>query len=269
MLCAKQRWGVVRILLHFAAVYATIVAVGTIGWYFTERTYPEPVPALLKLRDPVVAVAEIIIPMSVGIVVTAFWVRRSNLRALVWREPEYVSPELGGKAPTYAPPIDTGDDLLLGSALSTEPEPFYDLRVQPQISRLWWLLGMLVTLGAGLAIIYGVAHAQVTPLSFMVGSIAAFTWAVSQEYLLRGLVVARARRFTRRDLVVLSISATLSLIWILPFAATAYTPTRTLLMVLSGPVMSVPLFALRRMFTSLWAPIMAHFLLVTAFFVLV
>lgn len=269
MLSVKQRRGVIHVLTQFGAVYATIVLVGTLGWYFTERTYPQPVPALLKLRDPLVAVAEIIIPMSAGIFVTALLVRRSNLRALVWREPEYVSPELGGKAPTYAPPIDTGDDLLLGSALSTEPEPFYDLRVQPQISRLWWLLGMLVTLGAILAIIYGVTHAQVTAWGFFVGSVAALTWAISQEYLLRGLVVARTRRFTRRDLVVLSISAMLSLIWIVPFASTAYTPTRTLLLVLSGPVMAVLLFALRRMFTSLWAPIMAHFLLVTAFFVLV
>lgn len=269
MLNAKQRRGLVVLLAQFLSVYAAVVATSLLGWWFTERRYAEPVPALLKLRDPLIATVEMIVPMTVGVLVTAFFVRRARLRALVWREPEYVSPHLGGKAPTYAPPIDTGDDLLLGSALSTEPEPFYDLRVQPQISRLWWLLGMLVTLGAGLAIVYGVAHADVSAAGFLIGTLAAFCWAVAQEYLLRGLVVAWARRLTRRDLMVLSISAALSLVWILPFAVTANTPTHTLLILLYGPFMAVPLFALRRMFTSLWAPICAHFLLVTAFFVLV
>ncbi|MDO5721989.1 MAG: hypothetical protein Q4P06_05555 [Actinomycetaceae bacterium] len=269
MITVKQRWGLFYVLLQFATVFLAVSLTGVVGWMLTERNFSQPVPALLKLRDPHVAVAEIIIPMVVAVVVTAIFVRTSHLRPLVWREPEYVSPELGGKAPTYAPPIDTGDDLLLGSALSTEPEPFYDLHVQPQISRLWWLLGMLIVLGAGLAIIYGIAHAHVTGWSLAIGMFAAFMWAFAHEYLLRGLLVARVRRFTRRDRVPLLVSATLSALWIIPFAVTANTPTRTLLLLLAGPILAVPLFALRRMFTTLWAPIFAHFLLITAFFVLV
>ncbi|MDO5728638.1 MAG: hypothetical protein Q4P71_03315 [Actinomycetaceae bacterium] len=266
---SKRMRGLARIVLEFAAIMLVTLVIGTIGYFLTVRFHNGDVPALLKLRHPLASTFQIIIPMVATIIVTRFIVQRRHLTHVVWREPEFVSPKDGGKAPTYAPPLDTHDDLFLGTALSSEPEPFYTLNVQPRISRLWWLLGALISLGALLTISYGITHIHVTPIGFTVGVIATFTWAYAQEFLLRGLVIAEMRRLARRDRWAIAMSMLLSIPWMIPLAMTASTPTRTLVLILIGPIMSPLLFALRRMFTTLWAPIGAQFLFSATFFVLI
>jgi hypothetical protein len=265
---AKQRNGLLRVVGEFFAVLILVVALSYAGHALVVIRGHEPTSAVFKLREPIHALVEIIIPMIVGAFLVRFFTHRQNLSHVVWREPEYVAPELGGKAPTYAPPLDTSDDLLMGSALSSEPEPFYDLHVQPRISRLWWLTGTLVALGAVLIIISGFMHSELSLGEVLTGILAAFAWAFTQEYLLRGLIIAEMRRITRRQRWTIIMSMLLSALWMLPFALTAATPTRTLVLILLGPLLALPSYALRRMFTSLWASIIAQSLFITAFFVL-
>lgn len=268
-MAGKQVKGLLRLLGEYALVVAVVALLSLGGYLLTSTTGNDFVPALFKLRNPWNSIVEIVVPMMGGAILTRFIVRRRKLSYVVWREPEFVPPRLGGKAPTYAPPLDTNDDLLIGSALSTEPEPFYDLHVQPRISRLWWLMGILASLGAVLIIVYGLGHTDVTPLGAVTGMFGAFTWAFSQEYLLRGLIVAEMRRLYRRDRWAMLMSMLLAIPWMIPLAVTAATPTRTLVLILLGPLLTVAAFALRRMFTTLWAPIVAQFLFITVFFVLV
>lgn len=266
---SKRQRGLIRVVLEFAAVMSVTLIVGTIGYLLTIRFHEGDVPALLKLRHPLASTVQIIIPMLATIAVTRIIVRHRRLHHVVWREPEFISPEHGGKAPTYAPPLDTSDDLFLGTALSSEPEPFYTLNVQPRISRLWWLIGALISLGAFLTIAYGITHIHTNPVGIAAGITATLTWAYAQEYLLRGLVIAEMRRIARRDRWAIAASMVLSIPWMIPLALTASTSTRALVLVLVGPFMSPLLFALRRMFTTLWAPIIAQFLFSATFFVLV
>ena len=266
---AKQRNGLLRVVGEFFAVLILVVALSYAGHALIVIRGYDPTPAMFKLREPLHAIVEIIFPMVVGALLVRFFTRRQNLSHVVWREPEYVAPELGGKAPTYAPPLDTSDDLLMGSALSSEPEPFYDLHVQPPISRLWWLTGMLVALGAVLIIISGFMHSELSFAEVVTGMVASFAWAFTLEYLLRGLIIAEMRRITRRPRWAIIMSMLLSAFWMLPFALTAATPTRMVVLTLLGPLLTVPSLALRRMFTSLCAPIIAQFLFIAAFFVLV
>jgi hypothetical protein len=266
---AKQRSGLLRLFAEFFAVLIVAAALSYAGHALVVSRGHEHTPAMFKLREPVHAVFEIILPMIVGAFMVRFFGRRQNLSHVIWREPEFVAPELGGKAPTYAPPLDTSDDILMGSALSSEPEPFYDLHVQPRISRLWWLIGTITSLAAVLIIISGFVQAEIAPGAAVTGMIAAFAWAFTQEYLLRGLVVAEMRRISRRARWTFIMSALLSTIWMIPIAITAASSSRILVLILLGPLLTLPTYALRRMFTTLWAPIVAQFLFISVFFVLI
>ena len=97
----------------------------------------------------------------------------------------------------------------------------------------------------------------------------AFCWAFTQEYLLRGLVIAQARKLARNDAKPLLASLLLSILWMIPIAATAPTLTNGVILVVLGPVLGAGTFALRRMFTTLWAAIAAQFLFISAFYVLI
>ncbi|MDO5049115.1 MAG: hypothetical protein Q4D87_04445 [Actinomycetaceae bacterium] len=266
---SKQRWGLIRLFGEFFTVLAIMIALSFGGSAILETRGYEPVPALLKLREPITSIVEIVIPSLVGAFLTRFIVHRRKLSHVVWREPEYVPPEKGGKAPTYAPPLDMNDDILMGSALSSEPEPYYDLHVQPRISRLWWLTGSLTALGAILVIIYGFDRTNVSLGGAITGILGAFSWAFVQEYLLRGLVIAEMRRLTRAARWPIIMSMLLSIPWMVPLTLTASTPTRMLVLLLYGPLLTIPAFALRRMFTTLWAPIVAQGLFISVFLVMV
>ena len=264
---ATQRKAVIVLASEFAIVFASYLTMVMLGVIVTTRLGIDNVSAFDKLRVPAVTIAHIIVPMIVCFIATMIVVKRRGLGHVVWREPEFVPPELGGKAPTYAPPLDTDDDFF-GSALSSEPEPFYQLNVQPRVSRLWWLLGSLMTLGALLAIIHGAISMDATLTELLIGTLGAITWALAQEYLLRGLLVAEARRFARRDRWALATSLIASAAWVLPLATTAETDTRVIVLLLLAVGTAIPSFALRRMFTTLWAPVIGNALFITAFFVL-
>ena len=263
----RRLW--IRLLLQYFAVYALVFATTLAGHFWVVSNGYEPLPALLRLREPMFAIYEVAIPMILGTMLVKYFAVRAHLTHIIWREPEYVLPKNGGKAPTYAPPLDTSDDLLLGTALSSEPEPLYEINVQPRISRLWWLAGTLATLGALIVITFGLADSEVTPTGAITGLFAAFCWAFTQEYLLRGLVIAQARNLSRTDAKPLLASLLLSILWMIPIATTAPSLTNGVILVILGPVLGAGTFALRRMFTTLWAAIAAQFLFISAFYVLI
>lgn len=267
MRLSKKR-GLTRFCTEFFAIFTVLLALGLVGHFAAVHLLSKDIPALAKLHYWQPALFEISLPVFVSALVARAWLRRSRLSYVAWTEPEYVPPEKGGRAPTYAPPLDTDDDVRFGSALSAEPEPFYDLHIQPRISRLWWLMGVLTVLGIIIIIAYALNESDISTSEFTVGFLTAAVWAVSQEYVLRGFVVARARTFIRRDHWVALVVMLASTLWILPLALTARTHTYMIVIALSGPITGVLLFSLRRMFNTLWAPITAQFLFILTFFVL-
>lgn len=264
---SSARTGWTRVLGEYLAVWGLVSAITLIGHYWTvSRGYEipsDPGP----LHDPMFAVFEVIIPMACGALLVRYFANRSGLKHVIWREPEYVLPSDGGKAPTYAPPLDNADDLLLGSALSSEPDPAYQLEVTPRISRLWWLAGLLVILAAIIVVTMGFEASNLTLPGVMLGLVSAFCWAFTQEYLLRGLMVAEIRRITRGNMRPLLTSMALTIPWTIPMATTATTATDGVLLVVLAPILGFGAFALRRMFTTLWAAIAAQFIFLSVFFV--
>lgn len=268
MIPTLQLKGFLRVLAEFAAIVGISISVAIVGIFLSRSLTETDVPALAKLHDPVVALLQVAMPAIVSILLTRAVIHHRELQYVVWQEPEYVSPRLGGKAPVVAPPLDTYDDLFFASALSHEPDPMFEINIQPRVSRLWWLVGMLAIFGVSMVFLVSLTNLQVTLPSVVAGTFAAATLAVAQEYLLRGLVVAQVRRFTKRQRWPLLVSAVLTFFWMIPISLTAASASNVLALLLFGTLLAFPAFALRRIFASLWAPITAQFLFFTAFLVL-
>lgn len=267
MVPTLQLKGVFRVITEFFLVFSVTVLVAGVGLFLSVWLTAQDVPALAKLHDPLVALLQVAVPAWVCIVLTRFIIHRRGLEYVVWREPEYVSPRLGGKAPVVAPPLDTYDDLFFASALSHEPEPLFEIRIQPRVSRLWGLLGMLLVFGVTMVFIVSLSKLDLTVEGVLVGTLAAWSLALAQEYLLRGLVVAEVRRFSKRQRWPLLVSLLLSFFWMIPVSATAANASNALFVLLAGTLLAVPAFGLRRLFASLWASVWAQFLFLTAFLV--
>lgn len=268
MIPTAQLKGTLRVLAEFAGIVSISIAVAAVGIFLSRSLLEIDVPALAKLHEPVVALSQVAFPALVSIFLTRAAIHRRDLQHVVWEEPEYVSPRLGGKAPVVAPPLDTYDDLFFASALSHEPDPMFEINIQPRVSRLWWLVGMLAIFGVAMVFLVSLTNLQTTLPSVLAGTFAAATLAVAQEYLLRGLVVAEVRRFTKRQRWPLLVSTVLTFFWMIPISLTAASATNVLALLLFGTLLAVPAFALRRIFASLWAPITGQFLFFTAFLVL-
>ncbi|MCS4485040.1 hypothetical protein NXS08_06105 [Gleimia sp. 6138-11-ORH1] len=255
-------------MAEFTAIVSISYTVAMVGVFLSRSLTDHDVPALAKLHDPLAALTQVAIPALVCIFITRAVIHRRELQHVVWQEPEYVSPRLGGKAPVVAPPLDTYDDLFFAPALSHEPDPLIEIDIQPRVSRLWWLVGMLTVFGISIVFLVFLTNLQVSLDSVLAGTFAAAALAVAQEYLLRGLIVAEVRRFTKRQRWSLLVSTVLTFFWMIPISLTAATPTNVLVVLLFGTLLAVPAFALRRIFASLWAPIIGQFLFFTAFLVL-
>lgn len=264
---SPQFKGVLRVCAEFFGIFFLTLGLAGAGLFASRWFLGQDVPALAKLHNPFSAVLQVALPALVCIFFTRTLIHHRDLQYVVWQEPEFVSPRLGGKAPVLAPPLDTYDDLFFASALSREPDPLFEINIQPRVSRLWWLLGMLIAFGVTMIFIVSLANFQVTLQGVVAGTLAAWFLAFAQEYLLRGLVVAEVRRFTKRQRWPLLVSTVLTLFWMIPIAVTAQTSTNALIVVLFGTLLAIPAFVLRRVFASLWAPITAEFLFFTAFLV--
>lgn len=264
---SPQIKGVCRVVSEFFVIFGLTLLLAVLGLYASRWVSGQDVPALAKLHDPVSAVFQVALPAIFCIFLTRAAIHHRELQYVVWQEPEYVSPRFGGKAPVLAPPLDTYDDLFFASALSHEPEPLFEINIQPRVSRLWWLLGMLTTFGITMVFIVSLTNFQVTLQGVVAGTFAAWSLAFAQEYLLRGLVVAEVRRFTKRQRWPLLVSTVLTFFWMIPIAVSAASATNALIVLLFGTLLAVPAFILRRLFASLWAPITAQFLFFTAFLV--
>lgn len=260
MIPTPQRNGIFRVAAEFFLVYAVTILCAGVGLFLSVWFTDQDVPALSKLHDPITSITQVAIPALVCILLTRFLIHRRGLEYVVWQEPEYVSPRLGGKAPIVAPPLDTYDDLFFASALSHEPEPMFEINIQPRVSRLWWLAGMLVIFAVAMVFIVSLSNLEITLEGVLAGTFAAWMLALAQEYLLRGLVVAEVRRFTKRQRWPLLASAILTFFWMIPIAATADSSSNALFMLLAGVFLTFPAFGLRRMFASLWAAVLAQFL---------
>ncbi|MDO5033884.1 MAG: hypothetical protein Q4E01_00635 [Actinomycetaceae bacterium] len=265
---AKTRRAWLRFAAEYIAVFILVFSTSYLNRYLLYFQGYEPLSAYGRLRDPIFALIEVIIPMGLGALLIRFIARRRKMSHVIWREPEYVPPSLGGSAPTYAPPLDTSDDLLLGTALSSEPEPLYNLELQPRISRLWWLVGYLAVMAALIVIGSGIIESEISPLGVFVGLLGSFAWAFTQEYLHRGLALTELKRLLRGRLKPMIGSLVLTLIWMIPIAVIAASPTGAVIITLSGPILGFLTYVARRMFTVLWASIITQFLFISAFFAL-
>ena len=82
---AKQRSGLLRLFAEFFAVLIVAAALSYAGHALVVSRGHEPTPAMFKLREPVHAVFEIILPMIVGAFMVRFFGRRQNLSHVIWR----------------------------------------------------------------------------------------------------------------------------------------------------------------------------------------
>ena len=106
-----------------------------------------------------------------------------------------------------------------------------------------------------LIIISGFVQAEIAPGAAVTGMIAAFAWAFTQEYLLRGLVVAEMRRISRRARWTFIMSALLSTIWMIPIAITAASSSRILVLILLGPLLTCLTAGMHVVCSRTWVPL--------------